>query len=241
MPRASSRNPFIARGLRKFGPGHNANRKKFFLKGKPARKPVAKKVVAQPAPKVKDFQGGKRTVLRKAPREYSNIPKRPANLKRPTPLRAKLRSSITPGTVLILVAGRFRGNRVVFLRQLGSGLLLVTGPYKINGIPLRRVNQAFVVATTTKVDISSVKVDKKFNDAYFRKPVAPKKPKSEAEFFAKKDEKKEKKKIDPARAEDQKSVDSQLLPLVKKVPHLESYLAAKFTLHKRDFPHNMKF
>jgi len=103
--------------------------------------------------------GGKRLVpTSKAPRYYPAEDVRQPKKTRKSPKTAPLRPTITPGTVLILLAGRFRGKRVVFLKQLDSGLLLITGPYKVNGIPLRRVNQAYVIATSTKVDLGDFKV-----------------------------------------------------------------------------------
>lgn len=143
-----------------------------------------------------------------------------------------LRSSITPGTVLILLAGRFRGRRCVFLKQLVSGLLLVSGPYSVNGIPLRRVNQAYVIATTAKVDVAAVDT-KKFVDAYFGKP----KEKKSSDFMAE-DKKPE---ISAERVADQSACDKQLQAVVDKVPLMAKYLKARFSLSRADAPHKMKF
>merc|ERR1712166_798222 len=66
----------------------------------------------------------------------------------------KLKASLVPGAVVILLAGRFKGQRAVFLKQLPYGLCLITGPYKVNGIPLRRVPQSYFIGTSTVVDVS---------------------------------------------------------------------------------------
>lgn len=44
-----------------------------------------------------------------------------------------------------------------------------TGPFCVNGVPLRRVNQAYVIATKTRVDISKVQLPGRLNDDYFRR------------------------------------------------------------------------
>lgn len=106
-----------------------------------------------------DKNGGTRLVpTSKAPRYYPAEDVRQPKKSRKSPKPTKLRPSIVPGSVLILLAGRFRGKRVVFLKQLESGLLLVTGPYKINGVPLRRVNQAYVITTSTRVALEGFEV-----------------------------------------------------------------------------------
>ncbi|KAI4323373.1 hypothetical protein L6164_022986 [Bauhinia variegata] len=176
--------------------------------------------------------------VEKAPKFYpaDDVKKPLINKRKPKP--TKLRPSITPGTVLILLAGRFKGKRVVFLKQLSSGLLLVTGPFKINGVPLRRVNQSYVIGTSTKVDISGVNVDK-FDDKYFAKEVQKKKTKTEGEFFEA--EKEEKNVLPQEKKDDQKTVDAALIKAIESVPDLKTYLGARFSLKAGMKPHELRF
>merc|ERR1712183_516573 len=122
------------------------------------------------------------------------------------------------------------GKRVVVLKQLETGLLLVTGPFKLNGTPLRRVNQRFLVATSTKIDVSAVKIPDNVNDKYF------------ARIKAEKGAKKEEYKPSEQRKKDQGEVDTQVLAAIKKHKEgaaLKQYLKASFALSKGQFPHQM--
>ncbi|CAD6578977.1 MAG: hypothetical protein TREMPRED_002317 [Tremellales sp. Tagirdzhanova-0007] len=182
--------------------------------------------------------GEKRLVpIHKASKFYPSEDVRRPRVSRKIPGKAILRSSITPGTVLILLAGRFSGRRVVCLKQLPSGLLLVTGPFKLNGVPLRRVSQAYVIATSTKVDVSSVSIPESVNDSYFSKSKTAKTSK-EGEFFG---ENKEKKTLSEERKSEQKTVDGSLMNMIKKVDNLSKYLRASWGLSKSDRFHELKF
>lgn len=188
----------------------------------PQAKPAAKEAVPVKQPKWYAAEDVK-----------TPVPSRKRN-KNPT----KLRASVTPGTVLILLAGKNKGKRVIFLKQLASGLLLVTGPYKINGVPMRRVNQAYVIGTSTKIDVSSVNVDS-IKDDFFKAPKKVAGKQDSEEFFA--DDSKAKKPVSEEKKKAQKAVDDVILKAVEAVPELKSYLGSKFSLNRNDKPHCMKF
>lgn len=179
---------------------------------------------------------------------------------------AKVRETLVPGTILILLAGRFRGKRVILLKSLDQGVLLVTGPFKINGVPLRRVNSRYVIATSKRVDIAGVDakaVEKISAPGYFTKDKKAEQKTEEA--FFKQGEKAEvrilsrishfgvvkilitffsslqKKVVASARASDQKAIDQAILASIKKEDFLGSYLATTFSLRNGDKPHEMKW
>jgi large subunit ribosomal protein L6e len=189
--------------------------------------------------------GGKRKVpVHRLPRYYptEDAPHRLPNNKKPfSAHKHKLRPSIKSGTILILVAGKHKGKRVVFLKQLASGLLLVTGPYTFNGCPLRRMNQRYVISTKTQLDISKVNVPTHIDDAYFKRKRDKKAKKTDADLF---ETKKQKFVPNDQRKADQKSVDAQVCDAVKAHPDamvLKKYMRSLFSLKKGQYPHSLIF
>jgi len=151
----------------------------------------------------------------------------------------RFRSTLTPGTVVILVAGKHAGKRVVIVKQLSSGLLLVTGPQKLNGVSLRRVNQIYVIATSTKLDLSSAKFDN-LDDKFFKRVRSAKKN-AEKDIF---DSKKEKPQLSDERRQAQTDVDSAVVNAIKANADsrlLRRYLKSRFQLWNGVLPHKMKF
>jgi large subunit ribosomal protein L6e len=157
--------------------------------------------------------------------------KRKSKLPKPT----HIQHALQPGQIVILLSGRFRGKRVVYLKKLDSGLLLVTGPYKYNGVPLKRVNQAYVLPTSTKVNLADVAKD--VTDELFKRVEI--KRESEKDFFEEPATKKGR--ITDDRKNAQVKVDSEVIKAVNAVPELNKYLKFRFALKNGDKPHLMKF
>merc|ERR1712003_287002 len=158
-----------------------------------------------------DKNGGTRQVAAKrAPKYYPTLTIRKSikghGQKCFSQHKRSLRASLTAGTVCILLTGVHRGKRVVFLKQLESGLALVTGPYKVNGVPMRRAIPSQMIATSTKLDISGIAIPAKVNDAYFKRTKVAKK--SEEGIF---EQTQAKYSASEERKADQKAVDAAVL------------------------------
>lgn len=144
---------------------------------------------------------------------------------------------------MILLSGANRGRRVVVLKRLTSGNLLVTGPYSVNGVPLSRVNPAYALATTTRVSLDGVAAN--VDDSFFKhgKRFTKNELKNASEVRVKQAEegKAQEQKWREELKGVQKGVDAKLLENIKKVEHLRGYLGTRFTLSNTVRPHELRF
>lgn len=198
--------------------------------------------------------GGERKVLvKKGPRFYptETRPKKSKTgrvIHKNHPRRFK--KGLEPGRVLIILAGKHRGKRVVLLKTLKSGLLLVTGPFKINACPLKRMHQKFVIVTRTRIPFDGVKIPKHLDDKYFKaKKVCAskgsKKTKQGGNIFAKGKKATTSSKPNRIRGEDQIQVDKLVLKAIKEKmgdkKTILAYLGSFFYLRNHMYPHKLKF
>ena len=152
------------------------------------------------------------------------------------PKKSHISAELVPGQVVILLSGRFRGRRVVYLKKLESGLLLVTGPYKYNGVPLKRVNVAYVLPTNTKLKVDE-KLAEGIKEELFKRVNIE--IKEEKDFFV--EEKAKKERVTDERKKAQNDIDTQVKKAVDEVPMMKEYLRNRFALKNGDKPHLMKF
>ena len=196
---------------------------------------MAKGLAKRKESRKKNAEENKKLLFKKNWYPVSNLK---AHFKRAckAPKASHIAAPLTPGQVVIILSGRFRGRRVVFLKKLESNLLLVTGPYKYNGVPLKRVNAAYVLPTNTKLKVDA-KVGDKVNDEFFQKVDIERK--SEKDFLP--DAETIKKRVTKERSDAQNEVDTEVKKAVDEVPMMKEYLRNRFALKSGDKPHLMKF
>ena len=196
---------------------------------------MAKGLVKRKESRKKNAEENKSLKLKKNWYPVSNLK---SNFKRQckAPKVSHISAPLTPGQIVIILSGRFRGRRVVYLKKLESNLLLVTGPYKYNGVPLKRVNAAYVLPTNTKLNINA-EIAKNVNDKFFDR-VDIERTKEE-DFFE--DKEKKKGRISEDKKKLQTEVDTEVKKAVDGVPMMKEYLRNRFALKNGDKPHLMKF
>lgn len=242
--KASNRD--LGGGIMKYSRHQQYKRKALWVQKAEAKPRV--KVAKKPITAVKKIggakNGGERVVKLRKPK--ANYPTKARVAKRPTRgcfknHKRNTRKSLAPGTVVILLAGKHKGKRVVLLKVLQSGLLLVTGPFSLNSCPLRRISQRYVIATSTRINLIKNTIPDHINDAYFRRDLKKKQNRGEGDLFA---AKKEKYVPSEQKKEDQQTVDKAVrlaMSKNKEKKYLFSYLRSYFALSSSQYPHRLKF
>lgn len=119
------------------------------------------------------------------------------------------RSDLLKGMVVVVLEGVFASRRVVYLKGLEGNLALCAGPRSVNGIPLFKIDERYLLATSTVLDIS---VDADGKDAVL----------AERDVYTMP--------MDVEMTDEEKRVDEEVAKAVKKVEFMKAYLAEPFEI-----------
>lgn len=123
--------------------------------------------------------------------------------------RREKRTDLTLGTIVVVLEGEFEGKRVVYLKGLDNHLALCTGPASINGVPFFKIDERYLLATSTRIDYNGVIDIDESNVLHCDRDLNIERMEVEA------DQKME-------------MVDKTIVQAIEKVDFLKSYLAEDF-------------
>ena len=70
-----------------------------------------------------------------------------------------LRTDLQPGNIVVMLEGPYTGKRAVFVKQLGSGMAVVSGVRDVNGVPPVRIDERFLFKLSATVSIPSININ----------------------------------------------------------------------------------
>jgi len=195
----------------------------------------------------KDKKTGKTILMKMNPKKY---PVPHINMKKELKLKQmRLRKSIQPGVIGIVLKGDQRAKRVVCLKQIDSGLLLVCNP--VGDVAPTTVYHQLFLATKMKIDVSGVKIPEEMTHEYFHNKRQERRDYRKALKKASvlgedrpKMRKSPEDKMTPERLAINKKLEDQLTPLITGHPEGETfvqYMKSLFSLGANDYPHRMKW
>ena len=126
---------------------------------------------------------------------------------------ARCRTDPARGPISRQAGGSPQGARVWFVAADGR-------PFAVNGVPIKRVNAAYVIATSTTVDLSSVPIPAKLLDGALRASARPQ-HRREGRQLLQRGQAGAAGETSDERKKDQKAIDDKLLKVIEKTPMLK--------------------
>ncbi|KMV65703.1 ribosomal protein L14E/L6E/L27E [Encephalitozoon cuniculi EcunIII-L] len=121
------------------------------------------------------------------------------------------RTDLVKGMVVVVLEGVFASRRVVYLKGLEDNIALCAGPKSINGIPLFRIDERYLLATSTVLDLN-MDIDIDGKDTVL----------TERDVYAVP--------MDVEMTDAERKIDEEIAKAARRVEYMKSYLSEPFEI-----------